>query len=178
MNRSVLLITFLILSFSCLANDTNKETEGIAAFKEFLQKQKEHEKASKLLFHSKIEEDQKKGFDILLKEHEEGSAYSSGKIGWAYQRGLGVEANLEKALELYFVAAKGGNTYWQFLLAHAYEKGYLGLPADKKKMEFWLNYSPKIHIGSYDCWVAYYYEVGIYPSDEYEYRKRSEQCKS
>ena len=107
------------------------------------------------------------GFEYLEKERTEtGSAYAAGKVGWAYQRGLGVEQDLGRALELYQYAAERGMTYWQYLLAHAYEKGYLGLEIDEERSEYWLKFKPKIHVALYECWVAIYYEDGTFPKNE------------
>ncbi len=110
---------------------------------------------------------QREGFEYLEKERTEtGSAYAAGKVGWAYQQGFGVEQDLDKALKLYQYAAEHGMTYWQYLLAHAYEKGYLGLEIDEERSEYWLNFKPKIHVALYECWVAIYYEDGTFPRNE------------
>ena len=65
-------------------------------------------------------------------------------------------------------------TYWQYLLAHAHEHGYLGLNRDLERRDFWLNYERKIHRGVYECWVVTYYEVGEFPANpkvEREHRR-------
>lgn len=110
---------------------------------------------------------QRTGFAVLKAEYvEQNSAYAAGKLGWAYQRGLGVEEDLDKAMELYSVAAEGGMTYWQYLLAHAYERGYLGLDSDPVRAQYWREFKPKVHIALYECWVATYYRDGIFPANE------------
>ena len=91
--------------------------------------------------------------------------YAAGKLGWAYQRGLGVEPDLAKALELYRGAAERGGTYWQYLLAHAHEMGYLGLERSAEKAAYWRGL-PKVQIDTYDCWVRNYYFDGIFPANE------------
>lgn len=127
----------------------------------------EHMVASIDVFQSGDPVRQREGFEYLEKERSEtGSAYAAGKVGWAYQQGFGVERDLDKALELYQYAAERGMTYWQYLLAHAYEKGYLGLEVDEERSEYWLNFKPKIHLALYECWVAIYYEDGTFPQDE------------
>jgi hypothetical protein len=125
-----------------------------------------HILASIKLFSSGDRELQRQGFETLEQEYESGSAYAGGKLGWAYQRGLGVDPDQDKALELYNIVAERGGTYWQYLLAHAYEKGYLGLEVDAEKSAYWLEYKPKIHIALYECWVATYYDDGIFPPSE------------
>ncbi|WP_049721432.1 SEL1-like repeat protein [Gilvimarinus polysaccharolyticus] len=125
----------------------------------------EHVRASKLLFNSDDKNDHAEGFAILHSEYEKGSAYSAGKIGWAYQKGLSVDADLDKALELYDFAARRGMTYWQYMLAHAYEMGYLGLEKSDEQRDYWLSYKPKVHIDIYECWVEYYYSKGFYPEN-------------
>lgn len=125
-----------------------------------------HILASLRLFNTDDSDLQNKGFDALEQEYKDGSAYSAGKLGWAYQKGLGVEPNLDKALELYEYAAESGMTYWQYLLAHAFEKGYLGLDIDKDRSDYWLKFKPKVHIAQYECWVAIYYADGTFPENE------------
>jgi len=131
-------------------------------------KQSAHMLASIQLFKSTNFEEQQVGFKQLKKEYESGSAYAAGKLGWAYQRGLAVKPDISKAVELYNYAASSGMTYWQFLLAHAYKQGYLGLKKSSEKSEYWLNFEPKIHIGHYECWVTSYYEDGTFPKNEQE----------
>lgn len=120
---------------------------------------------------------QKAGFGVLEHDYQEsGSAYLAGKLGWAYQRGLGVEQDLQQALELYNFAAARGMTYWQYLLAHAYEKGYLGLDVDEERAKHWLEFKPKIHIDLYECWVSIYYQDGTYPKSDELARKYQKIC--
>ncbi|WP_421711505.1 hypothetical protein [Alcanivorax sp.] len=78
-----------------------------------------HMLASMKVFQSQNSEDRREGFLYLEQEAKEGSCYSAGKIGWAYQKGLGVEPDIEKAISLYKQAAECGMTYWQILLSHA-----------------------------------------------------------
>ena len=135
-----------------------------------------HTEASKKLFQSENEADRKEGFSYLLKESKEGSAYSTGKIGWAYQMGWGVSKDIEKAKSLYVSAANSGMTYWQYLLAHAYEQGYLGFEKSGQKYEYWLNFKPKVHNAKYECWVANYYEMGIFPKNNAIYNANQQAC--
>jgi len=135
-----------------------------------------HQLASIQLFSSENPEEMKLGFKHLESEYKNGSAYSAGKLGWAYQDGLGTEKNLKKAKELYEYAAKHGMTYWQYLLAHAYEKGYLGYQVDLEKSKYWLEFEPKIHIDHYECWVVNYYNNGIFPKNDTELNNYSEKC--
>lgn len=135
-----------------------------------------HILASIRLFSSDNPSLQRLGFEALEDEYLEGSAYAGGKLGWAYQRGLGVEPNQEKALELYNMAAKAGGTYWQYLLAHAYEMGYLGLEPDAEMSTYWLEYEPKIHYATYECWVTTYYKDGIFPQSNELHARYSGSC--
>lgn len=134
-----------------------------------------HILASQRVFDSKNPKMRELGFRQLKKEYENGSMYSAGKLGWAYQRGLGVDKDLAKAIELYEEAASHGMTYWQYLLAHAYREGYLGFEKNDEKYRYWLNYRPKVHVDTYECWVASYYRDGIFPenpSKESDYKRR------
>ena len=125
-----------------------------------------HILASLRLFNSEDPSLQRLGFEVLEKEYESGSAFAAGKLGWAYQKGLGVDPDRDKALELYEYAAQRGMTYWQYLLGHAYEKGYLGLEPDPEKAVGWITYKPKIHVALYECWVASYYADSTFPTNE------------
>ena len=126
-----------------------------------------HMVASIDVFQSGDPSRQREGFKVLEAEYaESGSAYAAGKMGWAYQQGFGVDRDIDKALELYNVAAERGMTYWQYLLAHAYEKGYLGLEIDEERASYWRDYEPKVHVALYECWVAIYYADGTFPKNE------------
>ena len=57
-------------------------------------------------------------------------------------------------------------TYWQYLLAHAYERGYLGLDTDIERAKSWREFQPKVHIAQYECWVAIYYQDCTFPVNE------------
>lgn len=124
-----------------------------------------HILASLRLFSTDDLSQQQAGSEALEQEYESGSAFAAGKLGWAYQKGLGVEPDGDKALELYKYAALSGMTYWQYLLAHAYEKGYLGLESDPVKAADWVAYKPKVHVALYECWVASYYADGTFPAN-------------
>ncbi len=125
-----------------------------------------HMIASIDVFQSDDEDRQRAGVKTLEQEYRDGSAYSAGKLGWAYQLGLGVDQDMSKALALYEYAAENGMTYWQHLLAHAYEQGYLGLDVDATVAEHWRAFKPKVHIALYECWVVEYYDMGIFPKDD------------
>ena len=126
-----------------------------------------HMVASIKVFQSGDPEKQEAGVEFLHREYtEDGSAYAAGKLGWAYQQGYGVDQDLNKAIELYEYAASRGMTYWQYLLAHAYEKGYLGFEIDDAQSTYWLRFKPKIHVALYECWVATYYANGTFPENE------------
>ena len=124
-----------------------------------------HMLASMQLFQSNDPELQRRGFLVLQQEADDGSAYSAGKVGWAYAMGWGTEKDEQRALKQYFIAANAGMTYWQYLLAHAYELGYYGLPVDLEQAEHWRNLKPKIHIAIYECEIAGSYERGLFPTN-------------
>ena len=135
-----------------------------------------HMRASMQVFKSDNKEEQRAGFLFLKNEYESGSGYSAGKLGWAYQRGFGVQPDLKKAIKLYEDSAQRGGTYWQFLLAHAHEQGYLGFTPNKENATYWLDMKPKIHIAKYECWVANYYEDGIFPMNEEKLNYYDTEC--
>jgi hypothetical protein len=166
----ILLTCVIFQSASALDFPSQKDIE------EHMKKEQMHTEASKKIFQSDNESDQKEGLNYLLKESKEGSAYSTGKIGWAYQMGLGVSKDIDKAKLLYISAAVSGMTYWQYLLAHAYEQGYLGFEKSEQKYQYWLNFQPKVHIAKYECWVANYYEMGIFPENNTIYKNNQKSC--
>lgn len=124
-----------------------------------------HILASIRLFATEDPKKQVLGFRQLQAEYEAGSAYAAGKLGWAYQKGRGTEADLARALELYEYAASRGMTYWQILLAHAYDEGYFGLSPSPERAAYWRERRPKIHIAIEPCWIASYYRDGTFPAD-------------
>ena len=136
-----------------------------------------HMLASMRVFKSDDPELQRKGFLTLKQEADSGSAYSAGKLGWAYALGRGTEKNEQRALEQYFIAANAGMTYWQFLLAHAYEQGYYGLPIDPDQTKYWREFEPKIHIAKYECEIAGNYERGTFPANEELHKQYLDACK-
>lgn len=170
----LLFLLIFLLSFQVYASDSFTAPSQQELIDARLKQQK-HIEASNNLF-DKDPLKQKSAFNYLRQEADSGSAFSSGKLGWAYQLGLGVKADLSKAKELYTFAANSGMTYWQFLLAHAYEQGYLGLPASPERKKYWLTYKPKIHSGLYECWVKNYYEMGIFPANEKAYQLNKNIC--
>lgn len=137
-----------------------------------------HMLASIRLFALDDPHQQELGFRRLEAEYEDGSAYAAGKLGWAYQRGLVVEPDLERAIELYEEAARSGMTYWQFLLAHAHEQGYLGFTPSEEQALYWLNMQPKTHIAKYECWVANYYRDGIFPRNDEQLARHEALCEA
>lgn len=116
------------------------------------------------------------GFRELMAEYQDGGVYAAGKLGWAYQRGRGVEADLARAIEFYEVAARGGMTYWQILLSHAYEQGYLGLPQSDQQAAYWREMKPKVHLAVHECWVAAYYGDGTFPGGEARQSQYADAC--
>ena len=135
-----------------------------------------HMLASLQVFSSDDPALQREGFLTLQQVANNGSAYSAGQLGWAYALGRGTEKNEQRALEQYFIAAKAGMTYWQFLLAHAYEQGYYGLPIDPDKAKYWREFKPKVHTAKYECQVAQNYERGTFPANEELHKKYLDAC--
>lgn len=135
-----------------------------------------HILASMKIFQSENDEDRREGFLFLKQEAENGSCYSAGKIGWAYQKGFGVDANLQKAISLYEQAAKCGMTHWQILLSHAHKEGYLGFTASEEQAEYWKTMEPKTHIATYECWVATYYRDGVFPENSKKASQYEQLC--
>jgi len=134
-----------------------------------------HMLASVQVFQSEDPELQRRGFLALQDEAQSGNAYSAGKVGWAYAMGWGTDKDERLALEQYFIAARAGMTSWQYLLAHAYEQGYYGLPVDQERAAYWREFEPRIHIANYECEIAGSYERGLFPPNpEVQERYRTE----
>jgi TPR repeat protein len=135
-----------------------------------------HMLASVRLFQTDNKHEQLKGFEYLAQEANNGSCYSKGKIGWAYQKGLAVDIDMKQALKLYNQAAKCGMTYWQILLSHAYKEGYLGLSENSEKAKYWKEMKPKKHTVTHECWVALYYQDGTFPKNTANEKYYQELC--
>ena len=157
--------------------DINKAKEILKKSVSLNNKQAKYVLASINLFGSENPDDWKSGINVLLEEYKAGSFYSAGKIGWAYHLGRGVEKDDKKALELYTSAAQNGMTQWQYLLAHAYEQGYYGLPKDNKMVTYWLNYKPKVHKIEYNCTIYGLYNSGrSFPNNTTAKNKYEQLC--
>jgi TPR repeat protein len=163
MNRVLSILIISIALFSCSKSEYEIKSD-------------KHIQASSTLFKKDDASKHRDAFNYLYSEYKDGSAYSAGKLGWAYQKGLGVKPDLDKAIELYEFAASRGMTYWQYLLAHAYDQGYLGFDVNPEKRDYWLNQSYKVHIAKYECWVVSYYAMGIYPSNPTLEKFYEQQC--
>jgi TPR repeat protein len=141
-------------------------------------KQASHILASINLFKSDDATDWKMGLESFKEEYKNGSFYSAGKIGWAHNLGRGTKKDPKEAFKYYQVAASGGMTLWQFLLAHSYERGYYGVEPNKEKAEYWRNFQPKVHVYDYDCAIHSLYEGGnSFPKNEeleLEFKNRCE----
>lgn len=137
-----------------------------------------HILASANVFFSNDPNDWRAGLAVLEQEYQKGSYYSAGKIGWAHNIGRGTSKDGEKALHFYRIAASGGMTLWQYLLAHSYEQGYYGLEIDSEKTQYWKDYQPKVHTYDYDCAIHHLYSSGrSFPENkevELEFKNRCE----
>jgi len=71
------------------------------------------------------------------------------RLAWLYETGLGVEQDIDRAGELFKVAAEAGNAEAQYALSVMYETG-VGQPMDKAQSRHWLqlsadqNYQPAL----------------------------------
>jgi TPR repeat protein len=137
--------------------DVGKGKSLLSEAHEMGDKQAGHILANLKVFRSNSKEEQKEGLELLKKEYQIGSKFSAGKLGWAYNAGLGAKKDEEKAFEYYKIAAEGGMTLWQYLLAHIYEEGYYGKKPDIQQVEYWKSYRPKVHVYTYECAVAQLY---------------------
>ncbi len=136
-----------------------------------------HMLASMRLFESDDPAEQRLGLEVLRKEHENGSAFAAGKIGYAYHKGLVVEASDEIALSYYTEAASGGMTRWQFILSRIYEAGLYGQAVDASLAKYWRDYQPKVHVEVYPCvMAALYQEDLVFEPDAGTARAFQEQC--
>ncbi|MCB1863914.1 MAG: sel1 repeat family protein [Chromatiales bacterium] len=65
-----------------------------------------------------------------------GSGEAAMFLAFAYQRGLGVDADRKRSIEWYRIAAERGNPHAQAELAALTEAG-IGMPADFSEAEYW-----------------------------------------
>jgi TPR repeat protein len=68
---------------------------------------------------------------------EAGDVYGYNNMGYAYQRGIGVEPDLEQAIGWYERAAKGGQPNAPINLGFIYRQGGPGLAPDPQRAAFW-----------------------------------------
>jgi TPR repeat protein len=62
----------------------------------------------------------------------QGNAFAQNKLGWMYQKGIGVPQNQNEAVKWYRLAAEQGSALGQFNLGFAYQNG-IGVPQDQKE---------------------------------------------
>ena len=68
---------------------------------------------------------------------EAGDVYGYNNMGYAYQRGIGVEPDIDQAIEWYERAARGGQPNAPINLGFIYRDGDLGLEPDPQRAAFW-----------------------------------------
>ncbi len=68
---------------------------------------------------------------------EAGDVYGYNNMGYAYQRGIGVEPDLDRAIEWYERAARGGQPNAPINLGFIYRDGGPGVEADLQRAAFW-----------------------------------------
>ncbi|WP_461518972.1 tetratricopeptide repeat protein [Porticoccus sp.] len=66
------------------------------------------------------------------------------RLAWLYETGLGVEQDINRAGELFKIAAEGGNAEAQYALSVMYETG-VGQLKDTDLSQYWLQQSAKQH---------------------------------
>ncbi|MGO9391648.1 tetratricopeptide repeat protein [Rhodoblastus sp.] len=66
-----------------------------------------------------------------------GDAHAQARLAWMYERGLGVERNLEEAGRRFLLAGKAGDAEAQYALAVMFKTGK-GQPFDSKESRDWL----------------------------------------
>jgi TPR repeat protein len=68
---------------------------------------------------------------------EAGDVYGYNNMGYAYQRGIGVEPDIEEAIDWYERAAEGGQPNAPINLGFIYRDGAPGLDPDPERAAFW-----------------------------------------
>jgi TPR repeat protein len=68
---------------------------------------------------------------------EAGDVYGYNNMGYAYQRGIGVEPDLDQAIEWYERAARGGQPNAPINLGFIYRDGAPGVAVDLQRAAFW-----------------------------------------
>lgn len=66
------------------------------------------------------------------------------RLAWLYETGLGLEQDIDRAGELFTVAAEGGNAEAQYALSVMYETG-VGRKKDPARSHYWLQLSASQH---------------------------------
>jgi TPR repeat protein len=74
---------------------------------------------------------------VALSEQNPPDYAATTELAWLYETGLGVERNLQKAAELFTIAAEAGNPKAQYALSVMYATG-AGKPVDMTESRAWL----------------------------------------
>jgi TPR repeat protein len=91
---------------------------------------------------------------------EAGDVYGYNNMGYAYQRGIGVEPDLQQAIEWYERAARGGQPNAPINLGFIYRDGGPGLDPDPERAAFWFAEAAKGGNAWGSVHLASLYEAG------------------
>ena len=96
------------------------------------------ETAMQFIYGDGVPEDNEWGACLLNDAHLLGCREATYNLGICYHHGFGVEADLQKAFELYLASAEGGYGKGMELVGRFYNQG-IYVERDRPRAEFWLN---------------------------------------
>ena len=94
---------------------------------------------------------------------EGGDIYGFNNLGWAYENGIGVAPDLEKAISWYEKAAAGGQPMAPINLGLIHRDGRPGVPSDLGKAAFWFAEAARRGAGWGNVHLAALYADGRLP---------------
>jgi TPR repeat protein len=90
-----------------------------------------------------------------------GNSHGSDMVGYYYEKGLGVQVDLQKAFDCYEQASEKGNPSAMFSLSLMYHFGEIVAKNDEKAYEWMLkSYKSGFRGGTNDTWVGFFLETG------------------
>ena len=96
-----------------------------------------------------------------------GNAAMETQAGYAFERGIGITANIGRARALYRAAAEQGYAPAEVSLAHVYASGHSGVPADQAKTEaaIWLTKTTQQDVAALDAAQKNFLKLASPPVD-------------
>lgn len=127
----------------------------------------EFENTFQLAMQAYINSDHKKMIRLMTELANSGFAKAQARLGWIYERGIGVETNYEKALDLYQKAMMQKNGFAYARMGFLYQRG-LGVEKDNLKSVEYLKKSIAAGDGHGHALMGYAHFIGAGVARDYD----------